>query len=67
MTVIEKQYIVDEKDRKIAVQLDIETSEKIEEVLENYALAQLMEEAEAEPALGLENAKRYYQQLDKAS
>ena len=67
MTIIQKQYIVDEEDRKVAVQIDIETFEKIEELLENYALVQLMEEHDDEPALALEEAKTYYQQLEKAS
>ena len=67
MTIIHKQYIVDEEDRKVAVQIDIETFEKIEEILENYALAQLMEENETEPSLELEEAKTYYQQLERAS
>ncbi len=53
MTIIQKQYIVDEKDRKIAVQIDLETFEKIEEILENYALVQLMQENTDEPSLGL--------------
>ena len=60
MTVIQKQYIVDEEDRKVAVQIDIKTFEKIEEILENYALAQLIEENEGEPALELEEAKTFY-------
>ena len=67
MTVIQKQYIVDEEDRKVAVQIDIKTFEKIEEILENYALVQLMKEHEGGPALELEEAKTYYQQLEKAS
>ena len=37
---IERRYIVDENNRKIAVQLDIETFEKIETILENQALYQ---------------------------
>ncbi len=39
---INKQYIVDDNNRKLAVQLSIETFEKIEEVLENYSLYQFM-------------------------
>jgi hypothetical protein len=66
MTVIQKQYIVDEENRKVAVQIDIETFEKIEEILENYALVQLMEDHEEESALELEEAKTYYRQLEKA-
>ena len=53
MTVIQKQYIVDEEDCKVAVQIDIATFEKIEEILENYAFVQLMEEHEGEPAFGI--------------
>ena len=67
MTLIQKQYIVDEADRKVAVQIDFETFEKIEEILENYALVQLIEANEDEPPLALEEAKTYYQQLEKAS
>ncbi len=41
---IKKQYVTNEKNQKIAVQLDIETFEKIEATLENYALFQYMQE-----------------------
>jgi hypothetical protein len=40
--------------------------EKIEEILENDALVQLMEENQGEPALNLDEAKRYYQKSEKA-
>ncbi len=66
MDTIEKKYIVDEQNRKVAVQLDIETFEKIEEVLENYALVQLMRENEGDERLSLKEAKAYYKKLDKA-
>ena len=66
METIDKQYIVDEHDNKIAVQIPIETFEKIEEVLENYALFQLIRENEGEEILGLREAKAYYDQLEKA-
>ena len=46
METIDKQYIVDEQNRRIAVQIPIETFKKLEEILENYALVQLMEENE---------------------
>lgn len=39
---LKRQYIVDEDNHKVAVQLDIDTFEKIEDVLENYALVQLI-------------------------
>lgn len=46
METINKQYIVDEHNRKIAVQIPIQAFERIEEILENYALVQLMKENE---------------------
>jgi hypothetical protein len=66
METINKQYIVDEHNRKIAVQIPIQTFERIEEILENYALVQLMKENEGEQVLGLNEARAYYDQLEKA-
>ena len=66
METINKQYIVDEHNKKIGVQIPIEIFEKIEEVLENYALSQLIKENEGEKVLGLREAKSYYDQLEKA-
>ena len=63
METIDKQYIVDEQNKKIAVQIPIGTFERIEEVLENYALVQLMKENEHEEVLGLDKAKAYYNSL----
>ena len=63
---IERNYIVDDRNRKIAVQLDIKTFERIENVLENYALVQLIQEAddEGEP-VNLQEALSYYENLKK--
>ena len=66
MGTINKQYIVDEHNRKIAVQIPIETFERIEEIIENYALVQLMKENEGEELLGVNEAKAYYDQLERA-
>jgi len=66
MEAINKQYTVDEHNKKIAVQIPIETFEQIEEVLENYALSQLIENNEGEEILELREAKAYYDRLDKA-
>jgi hypothetical protein len=57
---IKRQYIIDEQNHKIAVQLDIKTFEKIEELLENYALYRLMEDADDDETLDLEKAKDFY-------
>ena len=65
METINKKFIVDEHNKKIAVQIPIETFEKIEEVLENYALFQLIKENEGEEILGLREAKAYYDRLEK--
>jgi len=66
MVEVKKNYIVDERDRKIAVQIDIKAFEKIEEILENYALVQLIKENEQDDILGPEQAKAYYRALEKA-
>lgn len=66
MTDIPRKYIVDEGDKKVAVQLDIAIFEKIEETLENYALAQLVKEVEAEERLSAADAKNFYKTLDKS-
>ena len=66
MEMIRKQYIIDENNNKIAVQLSIDTFEKIEKILEDYALVQLMKENEKDEVLGIGEAKKYYKQLAKA-
>ena len=63
METIDKQYIVDEHNKKIAVQIPFE---KIEEVLENYAIFKLIKENEGDEVLGLREAKAYYDRLEKA-
>ncbi len=67
METIKKNYIVDENNRKVAVQIELKTFEKIEEILENYALVQLMKENEPGETLDVEQAKKYYKGLEKAS
>ena len=66
METISKQYIVDEQNKRIAVQIPIETFEKLEEILENYSLVHLMKENEGEELLGVNEAKAHYDQLEKA-
>lgn len=63
MLEIKKQFVVNEKSQKVAVQIDIDTFEKIEELLENYVLAQKMKEAAEDESLELQVAKTYYKQL----
>ncbi len=66
MLPIKKKYIIDENDQKVAVQLDIETFQKIEQVLEDYALGELIKENKPEDRLSLEDAKAFYKTLKKA-
>ena len=65
MQLIEKQYIVDENNRKIAVQISIDDYEKMEKLLEDYALFSLMEEDRNEDLLDLKEARSYYERLVK--
>jgi hypothetical protein len=60
---LQPNYIIDNENHKIAVQLDIKTYKKITDTLENYALYQLMEENKNDEKLSLEDAKKYYQSL----
>jgi hypothetical protein len=65
MEEIRKKYIVDENKNKIAVQIDIADFEKIERILEDYALGQLMKENDPAENLSLNEAKTFYKNLDK--
>ncbi len=67
MPAIKRQYVVDESNRRVAVQVDLETFARIEELLENYALSQYIAEVEDGEALEREQAQAFYHQLDKAS
>ena len=66
MEPFKKQYIVDEQNRRVAVQIDIETFEKIEDLLEDYALYELMQQASDDEALNLNEARAFYDALPKA-
>jgi len=60
---IKKQFVVNDKNQKIAVQIDIDTFKKIEELLENHILVQMMRESSDDKSYSLEDARAYYQQL----
>jgi hypothetical protein len=45
---ISKRYVVDENNNRIAVQLDLDTFEKIEEILEKHRLKQEVEEQQTD-------------------
>ncbi|MCB0496126.1 MAG: hypothetical protein KDC79_08305 [Cyclobacteriaceae bacterium] len=65
MKAIDKQYITNEKNERIAVQVEIKTFEKMEQLLEDYALGKYLDEDDSEK-LTAEEAKTYYNQLKKA-
>jgi len=65
--IIKRQYIVDEQNQRIAVQLEIKTFEQIEEILENYVLNRLIEQVENDDeTFNFEDAKDFYAGLKKA-
>lgn len=66
MQAIKKKYITDENNKRIGVQLDMDTFNKIEETLENYALYQFIIE-DKDDVLNVQEAKRFYDKLDKSS
>ncbi|NEX18487.1 MAG: hypothetical protein C1943_18285 [Halochromatium sp.] len=61
---IKRQYIVDESNRRVAVQLDMETFAKIEEALEDVGLIRAMEEGDLnqddDETLDLDQAQLFY-------
>jgi RelB Antitoxin alpha helical domain len=63
MLEITKNYVMDENQQPIAVQISIADFEKIEEILENYGLIKLMAESEDEERLTKDEAWKYYQSL----
>lgn len=65
MEKIKKKYITDSEKKKVAVQLDIKTYKKIEEVLENYGLVNLIKTSSKEETLKIKEAKEYYNKLSK--
>jgi hypothetical protein len=63
MLEITKNYVMDENQQPIAVQIPIADFEKIEEILENYGLIQLMADSEDDERLAKDEAWKYYQFL----
>ena len=62
-----RRYVVDEQDRQVTVQIDVETFARIEEVLEDFAMTLWTTDTQEEEALGFEAARAYYESLDKAT
>jgi hypothetical protein len=60
---IHKKIVIDENSKPIAVQIPIEEFERLEELVENYGLAKLMDEAKDDERLSPEDAKGFYRSL----
>ncbi len=60
---IPKNIVLDENQKPIAVQIPIGDFESLEEVIENYGLAKLMDEVKDDERLSIEEARSYYQSL----
>jgi len=65
MLEMKKEYVVTNDNRKRAVLIDIETFEKVEEILESFGLGRYMEEVEDEEVLSSDRARKYYNTLKK--
>ena len=65
MLEIHKRIVVDENMKPIAVQIPIDEFERMEEVIENYGLAKLMEEIADDEQLSVQEAKKFYGSLKK--
>lgn len=60
MLKINKCIVVDEDRKPVAVQIPIKEFERMEEVIENYGLAKLMDEVADDEQLSLQEAQHYY-------
>ncbi|ELS03943.1 hypothetical protein Xen7305DRAFT_00036670 [Xenococcus sp. PCC 7305] len=63
MLEINKNYLLDNNQKPIAVQIPIAEFEKIEEILEDYGLAQLMDETKDDKTLNKQEALNYLASL----
>ena len=59
MDEIKKKYIVDNENKKVAVQIDIDTFEQIENILEDHGLFKLIQEDNEREYLNLTEAKEF--------
>jgi hypothetical protein len=65
MLEIHKKIVLDENQKPIAVQIPIEQFERMEEVIENYGLAKLINEVSDDDQLTVQEAKSLYRTLKK--
>ena len=65
MLSIKKLYLTDENQTPVAVQIDIHDFEKMEQIIEDYALGKFIENNDPDHNLSLNEAKEYYRKLNK--
>ena len=63
MLKLHKTFVLDENQRPIAVQIPIEEFERLEEAIENYGLAKMIDEVSDDEQLSVNEAKNLYRSL----
>jgi len=63
MLKLHKNLVLDENQRPIAVQIPIEEFERLEEAIENYGLAKMIDEVSDDEQLSVNEAKNLYRSL----
>lgn len=66
MSEIKRQYVISEDNRPVGVIIDISTFERIESILEEYGLAQYINEADDEEPLKRAEALKYYKKIQSS-
>lgn len=65
MLEIKRKYILNKTKKRVAVQLDIKTFEKIESLMEDYVLKRKIKENQEADRLKVAEAKAYYGRLKR--
>jgi predicted solute-binding protein len=60
---IHKNIVLDERQKPNSVQIPIEEFEHLEEILENFGLAKMIDEVQDDERLSGEDARKYYHSL----
>jgi len=60
---IHKNIVLDESHIPVAIQIPIAEFEHLEEIIENYGLAKLMDDVKDDKRLNIDEAKEYYRSL----
>lgn len=63
MLEIHKQILVDENQQPMAVQIPFDEFQRIEDIMENFELAKLMDQTENDERFSGDAAREYYESL----